>query len=144
MPTGRLEGRPKVAAQALLASSTVIQKKAVDTTHPVVVQVVDHGNFERKSLLVDGGGKTVKDVMDQPEVEFSHFLVSSKAPGYRQVVKRTKRSADPSPRSRTKKLFCGSQEILDIVFFLESIPNPVHRVFFPPGIKVAAENLEDS
>ena len=143
MPTGRLEGWPKVAAQASIASSAVIQKKAVDTTHSVIVQVMDHGNFERKGLLVNGRGKTGKDVMDQPKVESSHLLISSKPPGYRQVVKSTERSADPSPRSRTKKLVCGSQEILDIVLCLEGIPDPVHRVFFPPRIKVAAENLED-
>ena len=81
--------------------------------------------------------------MDLPEIKFTQILKSSESAGRRQVVKSTKRRGDSSQGAGAKKLVCGTQEIFDIVICLECVPDPVHGVFFPAGVEIAAEDLED-
>ena len=78
-PAGGLESGPEVSVQTSLARLAVIKKKAVGARHPIVVKVVDEGNFELKSGLIDGGGQARKDVVNLPKIKIANLLVASQS-----------------------------------------------------------------
>ena len=73
-PAGGLESGPEVAVQTSLARLAVIEKKAVGAGHPIVVKVVNEGDFELKSGLINGGRQARKNVVNHPKVEAIGFL----------------------------------------------------------------------
>ena len=94
LPAGCLEGRPEVAMNTSLARFAVVQKKAVGTTHPIVVEVVNNRHLEVEGGLIDGGGKSGQDVVNLPKIKVTDFLIFTKPLGDRQIVVSVKGSAD--------------------------------------------------
>ena len=54
-PAGGLESGPEVAVETSFARLAVIEKKAVGAGHSIVVKVMNEGDFEFESGLIDGG-----------------------------------------------------------------------------------------
>ena len=85
-PARGLEGGPEVAVEASFARLAVIEKKAVGAGHPIVVKIVDEGDFKFKSGLIDGGGQAREDVMNLPKIEIANLLVATQSLSNREVV----------------------------------------------------------
>ncbi len=49
----------------------MIEKKTIGATQPVVMEIVDDWDPQRKSGLVHGRGKSGQDIVNLPEVEFA-------------------------------------------------------------------------
>jgi hypothetical protein len=73
-PAGGLESGPEVAVETPFAKLAVIEKEAVGAGHPIVVKVVNEGDFELKSGLINGGRQARKNVVNHPKVEAIGFL----------------------------------------------------------------------
>ena len=68
-PAGGLESGPEVAVEASFARLAVIKKKAVGAGHAIVVKVVNEGDFEFKSGLIDGRGETGQGILYHPKIK---------------------------------------------------------------------------
>ena len=85
-PAGSLESGPEVATQTTLARLAVIEKKAIGAGHPIVVKVVNEGDFEFKSGLINGGRQARKNVVNLPKIEPAKLLVASQPLSHGEVV----------------------------------------------------------
>jgi len=68
-PASGLECRPEVAMETSFARLAVIEKKAVGAGHPIIVKVVNEGDFELKSGLIDGRGETGQGILYHPKIK---------------------------------------------------------------------------
>ena len=73
-PSGGLESGPEVAVETSLARLAVIKEKAIGAGHPIIVKVVNEGDFEFESGLINGGRQARKNVVNHPKVEAIGFL----------------------------------------------------------------------
>ena len=94
-PAGGLESGPEVAVEASFARLAVIEEKAVGAGHPIVVKIVDEGDFEFKSGLIDGGGQAREDVMNLPKIKIANLLVATQSLSHGEVVESAERNRDP-------------------------------------------------
>jgi hypothetical protein len=85
-PAGGLESGPKVAVETSFARLAVIEKKAIGASHPIVVKVVNEGDFEFKSGLIDGRRQARKNVVDLPKIKIANLLVASQSLSNGEVV----------------------------------------------------------
>ena len=85
-PAGGLESRPKVAVQTSFARLAVIEEKAVGASHPIVVKIVDEGDFKFKSGLIDGWRQARKNVVNLPKIEVANLLVATQSLSHGEVV----------------------------------------------------------
>ena len=85
-PASGLESGPEVAVQTSLARLAVIEEKPVGAGHSIVVKIVNEGDFEFKSGLIDGGRQAREDVMNLPKIEIANLLVATQSLSNREVV----------------------------------------------------------
>jgi len=105
LPAGCLESRPEVATNTSLARFAVVQKKAVGTTHPIVVEVVNNRHLEVEGGLIDGGGESRKDIMNLPKIKVTDLLIFTKPLGDGQIVESLKGGTDFRLNIGTQKSF---------------------------------------
>ena len=70
----------------------MIEEKPVGAGHSIVVKIVNEGDFEFKSGLIDGGRQAREDVMNLPKIKIAEFLVASQSLSNREVVESAKGS----------------------------------------------------
>jgi len=73
----------------------MIQKKAVDAAHPVVVKVVNDGDTKGKCRGINDGRQTWQYVMNQPAIKFSQRLILFEALGHGKVSESPEREQNP-------------------------------------------------
>jgi hypothetical protein len=86
VPAGGLESGPKVAIEASFAGLSVVQEKPIGAGYSIIVKVVDEGDFEFKSGLIDGGRQARKNVVNLPKIEMANLLVASQSLSHGKVV----------------------------------------------------------
>ena len=86
VPAGGLESGPEVAVEASFARLAVIEEKAVGAGHPIIVKVVNDGDFELKSGLIDGKRESREYVVNLPKIELAKLLVASQSLSNGKVV----------------------------------------------------------
>jgi hypothetical protein len=95
-PAGGLKSGPKIAVETSLARLAVIKKKAVGAGHPIVVKVVNEGDFEFKGGLINGGRQARKNVVNLPKIELAELLVASQSLSHRKVVESSEGNGNPN------------------------------------------------
>lgn len=91
-PAGGSEGGPEVAVKTPLTRLAVIEEKAVRTRHPIVMQIVDYGDVEAESSLIDGRRETWKNIVNLPKIETTDLLILRKPTSYRKIIECQERS----------------------------------------------------
>ena len=143
LPAGGLESRPEIAAQTPFARLPVIQEKAVGAAQPVVMEIVDDGDPQRKSGLVHGRGQSRQDIVDLPDIEMAQLLISPEPAGDRLVVPSPERGEKGKGFSGSQKFFRGADVIFHLVVLLERVPDPKNRPLLAAVFQIAAEDLKD-
>jgi hypothetical protein len=130
-PAGGLESGPEVAVETSFARSAVIEKKAVGAGHPIVVKVVNEGDFEFKSGLIDGGGQARKDVVNLPKIKIANLLVASQSLSNGEVVQSAEGNRDLVHDISAEEIISGADEIFGVVIMLEGIADAENRALLP-------------
>jgi len=130
-PAGGLESGPEVAVEASFARLAVIEKKAVGAGHPIVVKVVNEGDFKFKSGLIDGGRQARKNVVNLPKIEPAELLVASQPLNHGEVVESTEGGLDFIHDISPEKLIGGTDEVFGVVILLEGIADAKNRSLLP-------------
>ncbi len=144
MPAGGLESGPEVAVEASFARLAVIEEKAVGAGHPIIVKVVNDGDFELKSGLIDGKRESREYVVNLPKIELAKLLVASQSLSNGKVVESTERNRDPIHEISPKQLISRTDKVLGIVILLESVADAENRSLLPAEVNIAAEDLENA
>ena len=144
VPAGGLEGGPEIAGEASLAGLAVIEKKTVDAAHAIVVKIMNHRNAKGKRGGVDGGGKSRKNIVNQPEIKTAQGLIFHEPLPDRPVGVSAERSGHAVDGRSSQKLASGAKKIFHIVVLLKSVPDPVNGVFLAANLRISVENLKDA
>ena len=107
------------------------------------MEIMDHRNLQRKSGLVNRGGKPGQDIMDQPKIKTTDFLKSSKAPSYALIPPGPKWDEKRGGSSVPEQILGGANKILHIVVLLQRVPDPKNRPLLAAVFQIAAEGLKD-
>ena len=81
-----MESGPEVAVETSFARLAVIKKKTVGAGHSIVVKIVNEGDFEFKSGLIDGGRQARENVMNLPKIKIANLLVATQSLSHGEVV----------------------------------------------------------